>query len=424
MIALCVMLSAWFAADVQPLTLREPLTSYSGQFLVHGTVSSEPAPIRTSTNDPVYVSLEPQTLTVMAERVKEAFLLELKEPHHYRDKIFLLLTPTRDRQASIGIVSTRFQDRWGYTVHVPAIVDQERLVRGLLQAVMTEYVNRSGSRAGEIPTWCFEGLHQEILNTALPTYLVSTRVLMAEVRGYNRVENSRQLLRAGRTLSFHDLSFPSVDFNNPQQAALYRANAHIFVHELLQLPHGPALLAAFLRKLPEHLNWQSAFLEVYKSSFPRLLDVEKWWALHQVDIRGRDAREIWPLQTSVQKLQAVLLTSMDVRADTNSLPVRREVALTEVFAIENDQLQREVLSQKIPELHFLAHHMETSIAALAMHYRQTLITYLAALDGKSPHSGLKQQPGAQRAALIADTTSTLRELDRQVLRVLQQASTP
>ena len=39
-------------------------------------------------------------------------------------------------------------------------------------------------------------LKQEILNSALPTYLVSRRVVMAEVRGFNRVETSRTIIKS------------------------------------------------------------------------------------------------------------------------------------------------------------------------------------------------------------------------------------
>ena len=49
--------------------------------------------------------------------------------------------------------------------------------------------------------------------------------------------------------------------------------------ELLRLPDGRACLQRMLAQLPQHYNWQFAFLEAFHARFERPLDVEKWWAL-------------------------------------------------------------------------------------------------------------------------------------------------
>ena len=406
------------SAEIQPVPLREPVTSHTGQFIVHGQSSAEPAPIQTTPNGPVYVWLEPQILAVMAERIKAAFYAEIGHRPAYKDKAFLWLVPTRRRENPINIVSTAYSDGWRYQAQFPAIADQDNVIRGLLQLVMMEFTNRGYNRAGEIPTWLFEGMHQEILNSALPTYLVSRRVVMAEVRGFNRVETSRSIIKSNPRMSFHDLSFPRVNFNDPAQAAVFRANAHIALHELLKLNHGPALIAAFLRRTPEKLNWQTAFLEVFSRHFGRMLDVEKWWALTCVDIQGRDVQDLWPLNLSVQKLQSILTSSVEFRAQTNSLPVRREIALGDVLALESTALQKQVLERKSMELQFLAQQLAPEISAIALAYRAAMIEYLTDLQNLRVQPGLKQDPEQLRNLAVSSATAKLKEIDKHLLATL------
>ena len=51
---------------------------------------------------------------------------------------------------------------------------------------------------------------------------------------------------------------------------------------------------------------QSAFLNAYRLQFPRLLDVEKWWAVILVHFTGLDPTQAWSLPVTLQKLEEAL----------------------------------------------------------------------------------------------------------------------
>src|SRR5260221_309389 len=78
-------------------------------------------------------------------------------------------------------------------------------------------------------------------------------------------------------LSFEGLSWPSDAHLSGEAGDVYRASAQLFVHELLRFQDGRACLRTMLDGLPQHYNWQFAFLQGFKSHFQRLQDAEKWW---------------------------------------------------------------------------------------------------------------------------------------------------
>jgi hypothetical protein len=395
----------------------EHVSTHTGQFVVSGQASVLPTPVQVATNRAAYVYLEPHFLAVMAERVKQALLQELKQPDAYRDKIYLQLLGAAPPERPVAILSRGFTDGWQYHVSIPAIIEQEKLLKCLVQVLLMEFANRGHRRSAEIPMWLLEGMNQEIMSASLPTFLVSRRVLSMEVLGYDRIHATRELLRTNIALTVHDLSFPRLDFQDRNQAALYRASAHMFTHELLRLPNGPRLLAQFIQTLPTTLNWQTAFFQVYQRYFPKMLDLEKWWALASVDVRSREGQLTWPLETSIQKLQSLLLTSLEIRSATNSLPVRREVTLQELITATEYAMQKEVLVQKIRDLAFLSLNLAPPVQPLANRYRAALQEYLDGREAGKVQPALRQDPEKRTQLWIRDTVQNLTALDQQVLQV-------
>lgn len=174
-------------------------------------------------------------------------------------------------------------------------------------------------------------------------------------------------------MSVQELSF----YNGaPADEQRFAACAHMFVHELLRLKRGPALMSDFLRSLPAALNWQTAFYHVYQAEFTGPLSVEKWWMLAWSDEKNRLGREIWPVDVSLTRLNSLLGTSLETRVSTNSIPQRRESTLQEVITQTDFAIQRAIFSQKVQALFFASVNLSPVVLPLAHAYQETLESYV------------------------------------------------
>jgi hypothetical protein len=288
------------------------------------------------------------------------------------------------------------------------------LVRALVGVVMLEIANRNASRGAELPRWLLEGMSQEITASPLPTYVLDKKVIDREIRGMDPLSSARHFLRTNSCLSFGELSFPKLDWNNSEQARQFQSSAHLLVHELLKIPNGSALMAQFLRSLPTALNWQTVFFQVYRAHFSRALDVEKWWALVWLDFKNRDAHEVWPLDLSAQKLRSALLTSIETRGFTNSLPRREEVLLSQLLQHAPFPIQKEVLNQKLQQLFFMSFSLAPHAAAVAAAYRATIHDYLEKRAASESQPGLKIDPENRNQVLAREASRIFAALDAQL----------
>ena len=57
------------------------------------------------------------------------------------------------------------------------------------------------------------------------------------------------------------------------KAAHYGESAHLFVYELMRLKNGATGLRKMLEALPEHPNWQIAFMRGFESNLPQILSI-------------------------------------------------------------------------------------------------------------------------------------------------------
>ena len=309
--------------------------SHSGQFIVYaGRASTLPSPgskLATSQN---FVQLEPTLATVSCERIKQALRRELGATAPWRGNIYLVLYPARGPGDTITITSERFKGGWQYRVDFPDVVERSRYVRVVVQVLLLELANRTAeARAAEIPLWLVEGFSQLLLasNEAEiilpPPRATANRVnfsaTLVKARKETLLEQAQKKLRGRPPLTFEKLSWPAEDEWSGDTGDLYSGSAQLFVGELLRLPDGRACLRTMLAQLPQHYNWQFAFLRAFHAYFERPLDVEKWWALSLARASGRGLAQTWSLEESWQKLDQTLHSAVQVRTGANELPLAR-----------------------------------------------------------------------------------------------------
>ncbi|MGA1238607.1 MAG: hypothetical protein ACO34E_17290 [Limisphaerales bacterium] len=146
------------------------LRSHSGQFVVtryESTPGRQPPSSQASTNSAL-IPLEPATLAITAERVRQALLKELLQPDFWQARVYVVIDNRLPQNSPALIGATRFTQGWRYQIELPNSIEPLKLVRGLTQVLLLEFANRSQpSRSAEIPLWLSEGLTQQILHQSL-----------------------------------------------------------------------------------------------------------------------------------------------------------------------------------------------------------------------------------------------------------------
>jgi hypothetical protein len=170
-------------------------------------------------------------------------------------------------------------------------------------------------------------------------------------------------------LTLDDLNWPSERIT----PAAYEASAHLFVRELLRKDGGEAF-ANMLRRLRDHYNWHTAFLQAFR--FPSLREVDKWWTLHLVQFAGRDSLSIWSTGEVNAQLMDLLNTTVHVRRATNELPVAMQVPLDRVLQEWDFAQQETVLRQKLVQLDALRLRSPTNFVGVVVGYQRQLSDYI------------------------------------------------
>jgi len=405
---------AWWAAAGLGLA-GEPRTlqSQSGQFLVRGPAfESRPAQGAILTNLST-VRLEPAVLTVSCERIKQALLDLLDLRDQWQGRIFIQLHPVQQDREPVVVTSTRFVDGWLYRVQMPDAMDRGRLLKVVVQVLLLEIGNRRAQgRSVELPPWLAEGLAAHLAATASATLALEphTRVSRQE-RDPDPLREVRQMLRAQTPLTWNELNWPTPAQLADENLLLYRSCAQLFVHELLRLKHGRESLQEMLLLLPEYLNWQTAFLGSYRQVFPRLAEVEKWWALQAVHLAGRDVFSLWPPAETARQLEDILGTAVQVRLRTNDLPQSVHLKLQSVIQEWSFARQHPVLLQKVNQLQALRLRTVPELTALLDGYALALDDYLRALDKPERPGGTWSEAPANSRSAVNRIIRRLDELD-------------
>jgi hypothetical protein len=438
-----LLLPAFMADGVEPVIV----TSRSKQFVVHG-----PNPIFVRARPPAdpsadLLKLEPALLAASCEEIKESLLSELgmaprknpvshSRPSH-EDKIYLLIHPPLEHEVVIEAIPS--DPAWTYRVIVPTDVESKRLVTAIVKVLLLEMANRSGpEQIAEVPPWLVTGLSAHLRATTVkPLVLqgklpISPAFVRADPSGsgqwvvfgnatataQSRVHldasaAAREHLRKNAPFSFEELSWPE---DLPvERHHLFEPAAHLFVQELLRLPNGPALLRQFLHELPNHWNWQFAFLRAFQPHFSTLLDVEKWWGLALTYTRRLEPEQHWRLHESWRSLENSLRVPVQVHLSPDALPHKEFLSFQEVIREWHASDQRPVLENALQQLASMRLRLPLELVPLLDGYVSALRNYLHRLPQAEPASPRRGRQPVNIGVLKNATCRALDALDQERL---------
>jgi hypothetical protein len=191
----------------------------------------------------------------------------------------------------------------------------------------------------------------------------------------------------------------------------FRASAQLFVRELLRLPGGRARLVEMLYELPLYLNWQSAFLNAFRGLFPRLLDVEKWWAVTITHFTGQDPTQAWAMPVALQKLDEALHPPVLISASRKDMPQRSRMSVQRIIKEWDYLRQRIVLKGVTAQLFSVRLKTPPELIALVEEYRAAIESYLPKRDQIGMARSLPGLPPLRADFLVVDVVKKLDELD-------------
>ena len=405
--ALAIFLSRLPAiAAVEPVSIR----SQSGQFVVSGLPLGAPVS-GFSTSTVQYLRLDPTLTAVSLERIRQTLVedtLGLKSK--WRGLITVTTRPVQEDSPSVHITSVRFTDGWGYRIELPERIDKEQFINVAVRVILMEIANRAATaREAEMPPWLAEGLSAELQAGTLSTLALEPAPAMDQSgRKPDPLRSVREILRRRPALKFDELNMPTVELVSGGNAQLYRACAHLFVHELLRLRGGRDALRDMLVHLPDNLNWQTTFLRSFASHFPRLIDADKWYALNVAYVSGRDPMSLSPLETTWKQLDEILATKVQVRLAANELPLDTTVTLQRIVTEWEFARQQPVLSLKVERLVALRPRAAPELAELVDGYARVLQPYAS---GKPPRFRPSPLAASGTGRLPAAVRNLLQQLD-------------
>jgi hypothetical protein len=410
----------------QDLSQRGVLRSRSGQFVVaqtQVTVAKETTSEADTEDEEKLVKLEPGTLVLTCERVRQALLRELQQPDAWLGRIYVIINSEIPDNSPALIGAQVFKQGWHYRLELPSNIEPPKLVRGLTHVLLMEFANRTQpARSAEIPLWLTEGATQHILHSALvdpvvrpprPGGNVPVRRTSEEQVGYDPLESARERLSTHAALSFSRMTEVNTEDLASETWTTFQASAHVFFSHLLQIPGARASLSQMLLDLPYHLNWQTAFFKHFQPVFVRLLDVEKWWSVVLVQFTGHDPLHAWSISVALDKLDQVLSVPVLVSNRPEGLASRQQVTVQKL--IENwDFLSQQTLVQGvINQLQACRVKMPTELLDLTTSYHEVLRDYLADRAQAGRARSLPGLPKTTADLLVRDALKKLDRLDSE-----------
>jgi hypothetical protein len=209
------------------------------------------------------------------------------------------------------------------------------------------------------------------------------------------------------------------------QAEVFQCSAQLFTAELLRLKQGRENLRRFIALLPEFYNWQTAFLRAYQDHFPNQLALEKWWALQSAYFVGRDHQQLWTMEESAQKLEALLQATVAIRAKAGELPARTDVSLQVVLRDWDTPRQLSTVQAKLSELAQARRRVAPPLMTLVNDYATVLDDYLTQRTRSSAtfSSFFSLSPSVQK--VTAEAMQRLDALDtRRALIIATNSTNP
>lgn len=403
-------------------------SSASGQFVVRSLgetdlVDRYPA----LANEPRLIQFDPAVLAVTAAHARTYFLGQLGWGRNvpWTGKIFLNVHPARSVDEPVRIEVYPFDGVWDYRVEMPDLVSRARIAQALAGVVLLERANAQVSvhaNSAPVPAWLADGLAQGLLagndedvllgkpNRAINGVPETRR--FARERTKDPLAGARVILQANPALTFDQLSWPDDNELNGDDGGVYFASAQLFVADLLARPGGPAKLRDFIERLGGCLNWQTAFMAAFHEDFPRMLDVEKWWALRVITFTTAAVGARWSTDASRDRLADLLRVPVEVRAKTNDLPELREFSLTEAIRLLGPAEAAEVAREHAQELRAAQARLAPPYSGLAAEYASVLADFTgdATRPVKLVRNGRVQTAAAPVPAILRSRPVVLRQL--------------
>lgn len=411
--------------------------SASGQFIAYGVANRDGPVARQLAGDENFLPLEPAVVVVACERIKQALAATLHDRAGWQGKIFLVAHPARAADEPVTLVAERIRGGWQYRLELPDPIERARLARALVHALLRE---RAGRRAREhapdVPAWLAEGLAEHLLQARgtellppAPRWRVGALTLTplnVTARWRDPLENARRVLREQPPLTLDQLSWPAPEQLDGRASAPFRANAQVFVAELLRLPDGPARLNVMLDELAACYNWQTAFFRAFDPLFQRPIDVEKWWSLQVTHYTGRDLSRAWSLPVSWLKLDEALQVPVEVRRRRDELPAAATVSLATVLREWGFSRQELALRERLRALELLRLRVAQELVGLVDAYRRLLEVYLERRARLGMDAPGVSRPSLDARLLVRETLERLGELEalRERLRPQPEPQTP
>lgn len=392
------------------------LTSASKQFVVRG------APQRSmlassSRSETVYV--DPSLLVVTCETVKRALAHELGWGDRWTGHVYVSVHPVRFDNETVGISARRVNGKWNYYMNMPDELQRRDLLESIVAVLLVEFADRSSMETSvELPPWLAEGLTAHLMQGPLAGAAMQAHTLreirddpqlMAArtVRHIDVDQALRQAVQRHGALTFDGLNWPDFDETNAPAADAYHHSSHLFVRELLRLRGGSDSMCAMLAMLPQHLNWQTAFMRGFEAHFTRMLDVEKWWSLTLMRIKTRDNTLTWSPVEARRQFEEILYTAMQVRVIGDEAAHTTPVALQTVIQDWEFERQTPLLQQKVNQLQAARLRLPAEYAQLSEAYRLAVEKYLQTRG--SAWFGVTERAAAARAVNELNALDALRQ---------------
>ena len=353
------------------------MSSASKQFIVRGRPQTSVF-ARNANTDLVYI--DPALLVVTCERVKQTVARELGWGKTWRGTIFVDVRSMKFDNQEPRLVPFRATDGWRYRLEVPDEISRRRLVESIVEALLIEFADRGATDYSvELPPWLVEGFAAHLMSGDLADLALQPNAMNVRHRAHNDpVAPLRERVQATGAISIDQLNWADFDQSDPQRAEAYRFSSHLFVRELLRLRGGPDAMSAMLAMLPEHLNWQTAFLRGFEPHFRRMVDVEKWWALSIVQLKTRESSVHWSAVEAQRKVEDILLTPVQAPLAGDVSPQVKPVTLQTVVSDWDFKQQQPLLQTKLGQLQLARVRLTPEMVAVVDGYRAAIGKYLQA----------------------------------------------
>lgn len=397
------------------------ITSVSKQFVVRGT--PQRSALAAGAKDD-YAYLDPATLAVTCEKVKRALEQELGWGDRWRGIIYLNIHPVRRDRETPDIRALQTDRGRAYRIDLPDEISRRHLLEALVETLVREFADRaSKDNFVELPPWLVGGLTAHLTEGRLAGIALQARSLQQlndepllraprHLQHLDVDQALRQRVQAGGILNIDQLNWPEFAGDQAMSAEDYHHSSHLLVRELLRLRGGPDALCATLALLPEHLNWQTAFLRGFEPHFQRMLDMEKWWSLTLSQWRAHDMSVFWSSPEARRKLEEIIYTPMEARLPGDAQPHFTPVSLQTVLNDWSFPQQSGLLQTKVNQLGVAQQHSTSNLTALVGGYRSTLAKYL---ETRRNPGRLFTERRARKA--VTQAVEELNELDEQRARM-------